>query len=174
MAPAGLEILTLAGLDIFDAMKIVSRSVQETLRVGKAIAAHLKKGDILCLVGQLGSGKTVLTKGIAIKLGIKPDTVISPTFVLIRQYQGRWPLYHFDLYRVNSHQEILVLGYEEYFYGDGITVIEWADRLGCLLPREYLKISLALGKDSTRSLELSACGIRYQALLKDIKKALKR
>jgi tRNA threonylcarbamoyladenosine biosynthesis protein TsaE len=150
-------------------MKIISHSVKDTLRLGSKIAKNLKNGDIICLFGELGSGKTVLTKGIARGLGIKRNEIISPSFVLIRQYTGaKIPLYHFDLYRLEAAQDIIALGYEEYFYGAGVSVIEWADRLKHLLPEEFLKIELTLRPKTERLLKLSACGRRYRHFLEDI------
>ena len=126
-------------------MQIISNSVNDTLKIGKAIARNLEKGDIVCLFGQLGSGKTVLTQGIAAGLGVKRNKVISPSFVLLCQYsESRLPFYHFDLYRLKTARDIFALGYEEYFYSDGIAVIEWADRLRYILPREFLKIRLLI------------------------------
>lgn len=147
-------------------MEIISRSVKDTIRLGRAIARNLHKGDIICLFGQLGSGKTVLTKGIAQGLGIERNGIISPSFVLIRQHHnGRLPLYHFDLYRVKDPKDILAIGYEEYLYdGDGVSVIEWADRLKYLLPGEFFKIELFLKADSKRQLKFSAFGRRYKEL----------
>jgi len=133
------------------------------------MAKNLKRGDIVCLFGQLGSGKTVLTKGIASGLGINKNMIISPSFVLIRQYnKGKSPLYHLDLYRLKHPLDILLLGYEEYLYADGITVIEWADRLKYLLPKEYLKIGLFIKSDKQRSLEFNAFGRHYKEALDNI------
>lgn len=154
-------------------MRITSQSVKDTLKIGKIIAKGLKQGDIICLFGQLGSGKTVLTKGIASGLGIKNSDVISPTFVLIRQHKkSKLPLNHFDLYRLKNQKEAVDLGYEEYFFGDGVTVIEWADRLKYLLPREYLKIKLSVAGESKRDFEINAVGLRYKKLLNSLKKKL--
>ncbi len=150
-------------------MKIISKSFNNTLKLGKRIAGDLKPGDIICLFGELGTGKTVLAKGIAQGLGIKKSRINSPSFVLIRIHtQGRFPLYHFDLYRLKSPEDVLGLGYEEYLYGDGITVIEWADRLKYLLPKEFLKIGLSFKTSSQRSLKLVAFGRRYKELVKKI------
>jgi len=147
-------------------MKIISKSVNETINIGKVIARNLQKGDIVCLFGELGSGKTVLIKGLAWGLGIERRKVISPSFVLIRRYStAKIPLYHFDLYRLKRIEEILALGYEEYFYDDGITVVEWADRLKYLLPKEYLKIKLSIKSDSQRLLHIDAFGKHYRGLL---------
>lgn len=139
------------------------------MNIGAKLAKNLRKGDIICLLGQLGSGKTVLTKGIAQGLGIAPGKIVSPSFVLMRQYnRSRLPLYHFDLYRLKLAKDIASLGYEEYFYDEGVSVVEWADRLGCLLPKEYLRIELAIKSDSQRVFKLQAFGSRYKELLERI------
>lgn len=142
------------------------------MKIGRAIAAGSKKSDIICLFGNLGSGKTVLTRGIASGLGVKKDNIISPTFVLIRQYKGKLPVYHFDLYRLQGTQDILALGYEEYFYNEGISIIEWADRLCCLMPKEFLRVDLEVTGENKRSLEFSAFGSRSAEWLKDIRSRL--
>jgi tRNA threonylcarbamoyladenosine biosynthesis protein TsaE len=147
-------------------VKIISRSVRDTINIGKAMANNLRPGDIICLFGEFGSGKTVLTKGIASGLGIKGNSITSPSFVLIREYaQGKLPLYHFDLYRLESARDIFALGYEEYLYNDGITVIEWADRLKYLMPAECVRIELLIMEGSKRELRFSASGARYKELL---------
>ncbi len=151
-------------------MKIVSSSRKDTIRIGMAIARNLKAGDIVCLFGEFGSGKTVLTKGIARGLGIKTSGVISPSFVLLRQHrEGRLPLYHFDLYRLKTTADIAALGYEDYFYGNGITVTEWADRLERLMPKEFLKIELFFKTETERLLKISGVGKRYKVLLDGIR-----
>lgn len=150
-------------------MKIISKSVNDTLKIGKAIAKNLQKGDIICLFGQLGSGKTVLAKGIALGLGLKKEDIISPSFVLLRQHlKAKLPLYHFDFYRLKKAKDIVNLGYEEYLYDEGVTVIEWADRLGLLLPQECLKIEFFICSARRRRLKISACGKHYQQLLKKL------
>jgi tRNA threonylcarbamoyladenosine biosynthesis protein TsaE len=150
-------------------MVINSYSVKETLDLGRKIAHNLQRGDIICLFGALGSGKTVLTKGIAQGLGIDRAKVISPSFVLIREHhKGRFPLFHFDLYRLRDPQDILALGYEEYLYNEGIAVIEWADKLQYLLPREFLKVELSFKDDSQRLLKFVPVGKRYQRLLEKV------
>lgn len=150
-------------------MKVISESPQDTLRLGSLIAKNLKPSDIICLFGDLGSGKTVLTKGLGKGLGIKSTSINSPSFVLIRQYSGgRLPLYHFDLYRLNRPLDIWYLGYEEYLSERGVVVIEWADRLRDLTPREFLKIELSLKGNQKRLLEFNAFGRRYKELLRRI------
>lgn len=148
---------------------IVSNGVNDTLNIGKVIARSLKKGDIICLFGELGAGKTVLTKGIACGLGIKGSSIISPSFVLIREYGCvKLPLCHFDLYRLKSPKDIIALGYEEYIYDNAVTVIEWAERLGYLLPKEYLKVELFIKSNSERLFKLSGIGRHYKELLQKI------
>ncbi len=151
-------------------MRIVSKSVKETLSLGKFIAKHLQAGDIICLKGNLGSGKTVLTKGIAEGLGISKAKVTSSSFILIRVHlEGKIPLFHFDLYRLKSSEEIARLGFEEYLYADGVSVIEWAEKLGCLLPKEYLIAELTYYPGSKRVFEFSAQGARYKNLLRSLR-----
>lgn len=150
-------------------MQLISKSTADTQKIGRAIAQNLKPADIICLFGELGSGKTMLTKGIAQGLGIKADKVISPTFVLLRQHlKANIPVYHFDLYRLKTPGDILALGYEEYLYGQGVSVIEWADRLACLMPREFLKIELRIKSRKERIINFSASGPRYKELLTNI------
>ena len=108
----------------------ISKSVEDTIALGKALGKKLKVGSVVALVGDLGSGKTVFTKGIAQGLGVKNARYVnSPTFVIIKEYKGRVPLYHFDLYRLDHHSSFDEMNYEEYFYGPGVTVIEWADKI---------------------------------------------
>jgi tRNA threonylcarbamoyladenosine biosynthesis protein TsaE len=153
-------------------MKTISNSTEDTLRIGRTIAKSLKKGDIICLFGQLGSGKTVLAKGIAAGLGIKKKLIISPTFVLIREYlNARFPFYHVDLYRLKKAQDIFTLGYEEYLDGNGILLIEWADRLKGYLPSEYLKIEIIIKNKKSRIFKLSGFGRRYKEILKELLQA---
>ena len=149
-------------------MKKLSISVNQTLRIGGTLARKLCGGEIILLSGSLGAGKTVLAKGIAQGLGIDKNNVVSPTFVLLRVYKGKHFLNHFDFYRVKSHKEILGLGYEEYFYSEAVTLIEWPERLKFLLPREFLKIKLIVKARNCRMLEFIAKGLRYKQLLKDI------
>ena len=146
-------------------MQILSHSALQTLRIARQLAKYLDKGDILCLFGDLGSGKTVFIKGIAAGLGIAQDLVLSPTFVLLREYRGRIPLYHFDLYRLNDPREIAGLGYEEYLYDEGVAALEWADRLQGLVPAQYLGIDLVIKQETTRRIKFFASGRRYQELL---------
>ena len=150
-------------------IQIVSRNRHETFNLGKKLTAHLFPGGILCLLGDLGSGKTTLVKGIAKGLKVDPNQVNSPTFVLFNIHEAKIPLYHFDLYRLENVREILGLGYEEYFYGEGITVVEWAQRLKDLMPEEYLRIELFHQGEDQRLIKISALGKKYTDVLAHIK-----
>lgn len=146
-------------------MKKLSRSVIHTFRIGRRIALKLSGGEIILLSGPLGAGKTVLAKGIAKGLGINQTKVTSPTFVLLRVHKGKYFLNHFDLFRLKTPRDILILGYEEYLYSDAITLIEWPERLKFLLPKEFLKIKLLPKGKHHRSLQFIAKGLRYKKLL---------
>ncbi len=138
------------------------------MRFGKTLARHLKGGDILCLCGDLGTGKTTLTKGIAEGLKIDSKLLNSPSFVLMNEYKGKLSLYHFDLYRLEDVKEILGLGYEEFFYNDGVCAIEWAERLKRLMPKDFLKVELKCGKRNEREIKISAQGVRAKEILKEL------
>jgi tRNA threonylcarbamoyladenosine biosynthesis protein TsaE len=112
----------------------LSNSIAETIQFGKELAVQLSPGHVVCLEGDLGAGKTHFVKGIAAYFGVKEDQVSSPTFTLINEYHGAMPLYHFDCYRLKNEQEALEIGAEEYFYGDGISVVEWPLKIRNLLP----------------------------------------
>jgi len=123
---------------------VTTESVEETRALGTKLADALDAGAVLALYGDLGTGKTHLVKGIAEGLDIPPSSVRSPTFTILHTYEnGRRPLYHFDAYRVQTPDEFVELGFEEYVHGDGITCIEWADRVESLLPAHTLRLSLS-------------------------------
>ena len=114
---------------------IISHSPQETFELGRQFAASLRRGAVLALAGDLGAGKTQFSKGLAAGLGVEAE-VTSPTFTLIHEYPGgRLPLFHIDLYRLEEEEEVLGIGLDEYLDGDGVTVIEWADKFAELMPR---------------------------------------
>ena len=118
---------------------------KETEKLGEAIGRAATAGMVIALIGDLGTGKTTLTKSIARALGVT-ETVTSPTFNIIREYEsGRIPLYHFDVYRIADPDEMFELGYEEYFYGDGVCVVEWADIIEELLPEDAIIIRIDRG-----------------------------
>lgn len=136
-------------------MKKISKSVKETISLGKKLASKLKKGSVVALVGDLGSGKTVFTKGIAEGLGVKNARYVnSPTFVIIKEYKGQLPLYHFDLYRLDYRTSLDEMNCEEYFYGDGVTVIEWADKMRKLLPKKYIEVRFSIAGEYSRKIEI--------------------
>ncbi|MEW5894311.1 MAG: tRNA (adenosine(37)-N6)-threonylcarbamoyltransferase complex ATPase subunit type 1 TsaE [Candidatus Omnitrophota bacterium] len=150
-------------------MQIISQSVNETRALGKRIAQKLKSGDIICFYGDLGSGKTTMIKGIAEGLRLKPDYIHSPTFTLLNIYEhGRLPLFHFDMYRIDDPKDLFDIGYEEFLYGKGISVIEWSEKFGCLLPGERLEIHLKHKGDSRRTIQIKAAGQYYEKLMKRI------
>lgn len=117
-------------------------SEQETLEFGKKLAERIRPGQILSLNGDLGVGKTVLVKGIAEGLGIT-EPVSSPTFTIVQVYgEGRLPFYHFDVYRIADPEEMDEIGYEDYFYGEGVSLVEWADLISELMPEETIRITI--------------------------------
>ncbi|MCR5430911.1 MAG: tRNA (adenosine(37)-N6)-threonylcarbamoyltransferase complex ATPase subunit type 1 TsaE [Eubacterium sp.] len=119
-----------------------SLSEKDTFDLGKKLGENAKPGQIVCIDGDLGVGKTVFTKGFAEGLGVKDD-VVSPTFTIIQEYtDGRLPMYHFDVYRIGHPDEMYDIGYEEYFYGDGVCLIEWSSRIEELLPEESIHINI--------------------------------
>ncbi|MBW1972459.1 MAG: tRNA (adenosine(37)-N6)-threonylcarbamoyltransferase complex ATPase subunit type 1 TsaE [Deltaproteobacteria bacterium] len=135
---------------------LLSKSPNDTIILGKIIAKNLKRGDLVALLGELGAGKTCLVKGIALGLGVPEDhLVVSPTFTIINEYNGKIPLFHFDLYRLDTISDMESIGYEDYFYGDGITCIEWADRIKEVLPDKYLKIEMEWKEENERIIKVS-------------------
>ncbi len=115
---------------------------EDTFKLGYEIGQKLEKGDIICLIGDLGVGKTVFTQGVANGLGVQ-EYVNSPTFTLVQEYtEGRLPMYHFDVYRISSPWDMDDLGYEEYFYGDGVCLIEWGNLIKELLPLNTIYITI--------------------------------
>lgn len=126
-------------------------TAQDTEALGAELAGSLSAGDVLLLDGPLGAGKTCLTRGLAKGLGADPDSVVSPTFALVREVAGgRLPLHHIDLYRLDGPREMASLGLEELFDGDGISVVEWPERLGPLAPKGAWRLSLAIQADGSR------------------------
>lgn len=137
--------------------------MQATEKAGQSLGELFLPGDIIGLVGELGTGKTSLTRGIARGLGVK-ELVTSPSFVILNIYRGRLSLYHFDLYRLSSPEELDHLGYEEFFFDKGVTIIEWAEKI---LPRlfQFLEIRLSFLKERERKLEFFPRGKRYEEIM---------
>ncbi len=143
----------------------VSASEAMTHEYGERLARWLSPGDIICCFGDLGTGKTTLIKGIAHGLGLRPEEVTSPTFVVMNVYEsGRLPLYHFDLYRLERPEELGDIGYEEFLYGRGVAVVEWAERLGPLMPAERMDIHLSHEALDERRIRVDGQGSRYRGL----------
>ncbi len=153
-------------------LDLISHSPEDTRRLGASIGELTLPGDIFLLVGDLGTGKTCLTQGIAWGLGIK-EYALSPSFVIVRELHGRLPLYHIDLYRLKA-EDIMELGLDEYFYGNGICVVEWAERGLSELPSEHLLIQLSYLSDTDRSLQFKPSGQRYVEMLTRLQYLLER
>lgn len=120
-------------------MEYKSNSLKETENIAKAFAKELKPGDVITLDGDLGAGKTAFTQGLAKGLGVE-DYVSSPTFTIVNCYEGKYPLYHFDVYRVDDSDEMYEIGFDEYVGTDGIAVIEWAEKIKEILPEKRYEI----------------------------------
>jgi len=149
--------------------EIRSSSAEETFELGKALGALLFPGALVAFSGDLGAGKTCCAQGIAMGLGVEDRSMItSPTFTLIQEYQGRVPIYHFDVYRLTHEDEMYDLGYEEYFYGDGVTLVEWAERIETFLPQDCLRVHLHIEADLSRTLRLRSTDERYARLLESL------
>jgi len=148
-------------------LEIISRSPEETQKIGFRIGELALPGDVF-LVGGLGAGKTCLTQGIAWGLGIK-EYAASPSFVVIRELQGRLPLYHIDFYRLDHLEEVAELGLDDYLYGKGVSVVEWAEKGLSLLPEEHLLVEIGYLSDSERSLKLKPKGKHYLEIASQLK-----
>jgi tRNA threonylcarbamoyladenosine biosynthesis protein TsaE len=144
-------------------------TLQRTENLGTVLGEIAEPGNIITLAGTLGAGKTALTQAVGRGLGVDPRIYItSPTFSLLHEYQARIPLYHMDLYRLGFEEEIESLGFPEYFYGQGLTVIEWPERLGSLMPAERLHIELIISGETSRIAHLTPHGEFWQKKVADI------
>jgi tRNA threonylcarbamoyladenosine biosynthesis protein TsaE len=149
-------------------LKLISRSPAETQSLGRRLGELAHPGDIFFLSGNLGTGKTCLTQGIVWGLGSR-EYALSPTFVLMRQIEGRLTLYHIDLYRLDQVEEISELGLDDYLYGQGLCVIEWAEKGLSVLPAEHLLVKIDYLDDTGRRFEFFPHGKRYEKLLDQLK-----
>ena len=144
------------------AARTVTRSTDETLSLAGAVGGLLGPGDVVSLIGDLGAGKTVFARGIAGALGVT-EPVVSPSFTIAREYEGRMPLVHIDVYRIDTIQELHDLGFEELMRDDGVTLVEWGDAIDALLPSERLDVRLGAGDgDDERVVEVEGHGPRWQ------------
>jgi tRNA threonylcarbamoyladenosine biosynthesis protein TsaE len=153
---------------IFDqhTLDYISHSEAQTRRLGARLGELLTGGEVIALQGELGTGKTRWVQGVGRGLGVDQQ-VTSPTFTLVNEYPGRLTLYHIDLYRIEQSTEALAFGLEDYLYGDGVCMIEWAERIAEILPPERLWITLHYIDDAKRRIRMQAAGLSYQDLLKE-------
>jgi len=148
---------------------LVSNSVEETVALGRELGKRLLPGDFIALIGDLGSGKTHFVQGVAAGDDVPPEIcVTSPSYTLLNEYSGRIPLYHFDLYRLHGDGDIQDLGFEEYFYGDGVCLVEWAERLDQELPGKNLKIVFSQLDETSRQIDFYCHGSRYEKIVDDL------
>ncbi len=144
-------------------MKIKVNNLQDTEKIGKIISRCLEKGTVLCLDGDLGAGKTAITQFIAKEFGVK-EYITSPTFNIIKEYEGRLPFYHMDVYRIESEDDMYDLGYDEYIYSEGVTVIEWSENIRTILPDERIDIKIDRIDDNKRIMTIEGKGVVMKKL----------
>jgi len=149
-------------------MEIISRSPEQTQQLGRTLGQLAKPGDVILLTGDLGAGKTCLTQGIAWGLDID-EFAASPSFTIIREHQGRLPLYHVDFYRLDRIDDIYDLGLDDYLFGNGLCVIEWAEKGMELMPEERLLIEIEYISKNERKLVFNTSGKLYEKMLNDLK-----
>lgn len=140
-----------------------SRSPEQTEMLGNKIGQVLTKGMILCLSGDLGTGKTTLTKSVAVALDVE-EYVTSPSYTIVNEYEGKFPVYHFDVYRINEIEELYEIGYEEYFFGQGVTIIEWASMIMELIPEDAIRVDITRLDDLERQFSISGPDVFIEAL----------
>lgn len=149
-------------------MKIKVNNLQDTEKIGKIISRCLEKGTVLCLDGDLGAGKTAITQFIAKEFGVK-EYITSPTFNIIKEYEGRLPFYHMDVYRIESEDDMYDLGYDEYIYSEGVTVIEWSENIKGILPDERIDIKIDRIDDNKRIMTIEGSGVVYEKITEELK-----
>lgn len=150
-------------------LALTSNSPEATEQLGQQLGSMLEPGMFIALRGDLGGGKTCFARGLA--AGAVPQSAhlaASPTFAIMNEYPGSPPVYHFDFYRLSSSHEIVELGFEDYFEGNGICIVEWPERLEELLPRDHLSITFSRAGDNQRQITMESFGIRHDALLAEM------
>ena len=147
----------------------IARDEEDTERLGAGLASALEPGIVVALVGNLGAGKTRLTQAVATALGVEREAVNSPTFVLIQEYDGRLPIYHFDTYRLRDTDEFLELGADELMAAGGVCVIEWADRVAEVLPRDVLRIEIAIVSPGEREFRFNGSGPKSDRIVRKLR-----
>jgi len=152
-----------------ECLELISHSPEQTQKFGVRMGELALPGDVFLLVGDLGTGKTCLTQGIAWGLNIR-EYALSPSFVVVRELHGRLPLYHIDLFRLDHIEEIVELGLDDYLYGKGVCVVEWAEKGMSVLPVEHLLVQLDYLSDTERSFQLRPRAKRYQKIIAQLKR----
>jgi tRNA threonylcarbamoyladenosine biosynthesis protein TsaE len=155
-----------------DAVDFDCRDESRTAHLGAALAAMLKAGDVVALVGDLGAGKTRLVQAVAEAMGVDRSEVTSPTFVLIHEYAGRLPIYHFDTYRLRDLDEFVELGAEELLYGDGVCLIEWGDRVDAVLPADHLRCEIEITGETARRFRFTGTGPRSEEIVDELREGM--
>ncbi len=152
---------------------VITTSPEQTEKIGELLGARLGEGNVVCLYGDLGAGKTSLAFGIAMGLEVEDKYITSPTFTFVNEYNGRVPFYHIDLYRLKNSSQLEGIGFGEYIDSDGVTVIEWADRAEDELPEERFSVYLSYVSENSREIGFLAEGEKYEKLLEELKRDLK-
>ena len=142
-------------------MQYTSKNAEETESLGIRLGNSLKKGDVISLRGSLGAGKTVLAKGIAKALDIE-EAIVSPTFTIVQEYNGSMKMYHMDLYRLSGEDEFESMGGEEFLYPDGITLVEWSEKIESMLPDNTIYVEIGINSDVTREISIKREGTDYE------------
>ncbi len=152
----------------------ITTSDEETISLGQRLGDLLSEGDVVALVGELGSGKTWFTKGLALGLGVSPDTIVtSPSFTLVNEYKGRYTFYHMDFYRLENLPEVLSTGLEEYLHDSGVVALEWADRWPDILPEKRVMVKFLIIDDRRREITLSGYDPRALEIIEDLEAEVK-
>lgn len=149
-------------------MKLTINNLKDTEQIGKIISSCLDKGTVICLDGDLGVGKTSLTQFIAKEFGVE-EYITSPTFTIIKEYEGKLPFYHMDVYRIESEDDMYDLGYDEYIYSEGVTIIEWSHKIEGILPEERINIEITRVGDTSRLITIDGKGKTYDKITEELK-----